>query len=161
MAEEVVNLFSTGVIAIVATLIILVLVIVFLTHTQKRIKNKLTVKHAQVKRFEKFYNELEVLRLSKENSNAVFKKLDKHVKNILKEKFQLAQHTDYSSMMHIFNDIKKPKLTKFCSEMLKQMYSGEKLERKKINKLIMDFEVIVKEERIRPVTKLHRLSYLQ
>lgn len=154
MAVEVINLLSPGVLLLGAVLILLVGVVLFLTLTQKHLKKKLSVRQAQMQRFQKFYGEIEQLRSSQEPPETTFKKLDEYVKSTLKERFQLGDKVDYSAMMHLFNTLDKKHLAQFCNQMLQVMYSGDKVDKKRLEVLINNFETIVREERIRPVQRV-------
>ncbi len=152
MVLEVFSSLGAGVIIIGIILVVLIATILILSLTHRKLQKKLVVHKTQAQKFQKFYGELEELRDSKEAPTEVFKKFDKYVKQALTQKFQLPERVDYSSMKKMFTKLEKNHLAQFCDQMLLIMYSGDDIDKQKLDGLIKNFEQIVREERLRPIS---------
>lgn len=151
----VIEFLESGILVIIGVLGILILIIIGLTIVQKKVKKKLQSHEAQIKKFQDFQTELQKLQNSKESPEKVLINFDKYVKNSLRERFQLSDKIDYSTLSDIFERLNKPNLVKFTDDMLITIYSGESITKEKINQLVSQYAEIVKQERITPVFREH------
>jgi len=140
------SFLGTAMLILVIAVVVLAILAVALFIIHKRLKKKVVVKEQIEQKENIIKNKLENLRHSNMVPQESLKSLDELAKSFLKETFKIEKNLDYSEMIKLFEEKKKKNIAFFCNQMLRALYSGEKIEKNKINLLISGLEEIIREQ---------------
>jgi len=140
------SFLGTAMLILVIAVVVLAILAVALFIIHKRLKKKVVVKEQIEQKENIIKNKLENLRHSNIVPQESLKSLDELAKSFLKETFKIEKNLDYSEMIKLFEEKKKKNIAFFCNQMLRALYSGEKIEKNKINLLISGLEEIIREQ---------------
>ena len=124
-----------------AILIILLIIILWILYK----KNKKVFKTLSIekKKLSIYKNGLQELKTTSKEPNKDFKKLNKLTRSFLKEYFNLSQSKTYLELATHFKKQNQPEYTTFCKLMSKTEYSGNKITKEKLDKLVSMVSKIV------------------
>ena len=140
------SFLGTAMLILVIAVVVLAILAVALFIIHKRLKKKVVVKEQIEQKENIIKNKLENLRHSNMVPQESLKSLDELAKSFLKETFKIEKNLDYSEMIKLFEEKKRKNIAFFCNQMLMALYSGEKIEKNKINLLISGLEEIIHEQ---------------
>ena len=140
------SFLGTAMLILVIAVVVLAILAVALFIIHKRLKKKVVVKEQIEQKENIIKNKLENLRHSNMVPQESLKSLDELAKSFLKETFKIEKNLDYSEMIKLFEEKKRKNIAFFCNQMLMALYSGEKIEKNKINLLISGLEDIIREQ---------------
>lgn len=140
------SFFGTTMLILIVAVVISVILAVVLFIIHKKLKKKVVIKEQIEQKESTIKNKLEELKNSNMIPKSTLDSLGGLAKDFLKETFKIEKNLDYSELAEFFGEKKKKNIVLFCNEMLAALYSGEKIERKKIDILISDLEDIIYEQ---------------
>jgi len=147
MGFDIITFLGERIIVLIAVSVILAIVIVTLTIIQKKLRKKIVFKEETETKENILIKEIESLKASKTSSEDTLNSINKIARNYFTETFRLRKNLEYSEMINLFKGKNRNSVMMFCQQMLKALYSGEKVEEEKLNDLINNLETIIKEEK--------------
>jgi len=144
--EVITNFLNLKWIIIVSSISLVLLIIIFILYSiEKKLKKKLDT-HNQKNNFYK--NKLEKLKKSKLTPEQFIDRLNNIAKDFFKEAFNLPYSLEYSELTEEFRKKGKKECITFSELMIETAYSGEKIEKHKLNILTGLFEKIIDKNKI-------------
>jgi len=102
--------------------------------------------------------EREVASLSKlKEKKEIIGNIDSVAREFLRETYHISKNTDYADIGLLFAQKNKPAIATFCNKMQETLFSGEEIDSKKIESLLLALRTIVHEEAQKSVKKEERL----
>jgi len=142
MAASVSSFFTPGVVFLMA-LVVAVAAIVVLIFVERRLSKKVNVKKEAEETY--FQREIRTVRAQQDPKKSLTE-LDRVARDFFEEKHGVSKDVSYSDLLISFQKSGKDQVVDFCKGMQEILYSGEKLNEKKLKHLQKSLETFIEGE---------------
>ena len=146
MAFDIKSFLTLKIISLVVFSLFLLVVIIVLFVIKKRLNKKVVIKETEEEEEIFVKRQLNELRNSAKPPEIMLNSIDLFARNFFIDAFNLNSNLDYAEMMHIFQENKKRRAEAFCQRMLEVLYSGERINKERINYFLNELDGIINEE---------------
>ncbi len=145
MGVDIIAFLEAKGIYLIIFIVLLIIFIIVLSLINKNLKKKIILKEIEEEKDDVLLKEIEALRMSKEEPKIILESINSTARNFLAENFNVDKNLDYSEIITLFKEKNNNKIIFFCEQMLEALYSGEKVNSRKINGIISSLEAIAEE----------------
>ena len=130
--------------AVLAISLIIFIAILFIIN--KRLKKKVMSREAEHQKESSIAAQIQILKISREPLKTKLNEINKLARYFFQDAYSISIDKDYSEIKDILRKKEKNKAADFSDQMLKVLYSGEKITNEKISILLKSLDSLVKEE---------------
>lgn len=145
-----ISILLTPWVVFLAAILLVGIAIVVLTIIERRLNRRLVLRKQEEE--SSIDKKLRYLPRIEEDPKKFLKYLDEIAREFFEEHFQIGSREKYSDLIGLFEERKEPHIAKFCSNMQEVLYSGERLDKEKLEFLSRNLKFLVgRERKIRPM----------
>lgn len=101
-----------------------------------------------------YFTEINKIKKSIQPTETKLDLLNLLVKDFLRKKYHIKKNADYSELIDLFLEKKKPHIATFCHQMVENLYSGEVIDNPKIMLILDDAKLMIeKEYNLKPISQ--------